>query len=237
MLIKFLSQSVFLFVSTFALLNAYSTLEGTPMADWPALAAKCNLACQGPEGPVGLPGPAGPTGAQGPFGPQGNQGPPGDPGLQGPQGPQGIPGLAGASMENQYAYGINPSVQVRITSGTNLALTNIVSQSGGFSIGLQGVIVPVNGVYLVFFRVLTDTLSPAAVVLHGSNTGFVPASAYSNVVAGTAIEASVIATFLGGEAIQIVANFPAPFNTGVPFGTISQGIPVEMTILLLTQLP
>lgn len=258
MLNKLINQAVFLLLAPVFLLNANPDYNNFQFEAYPQenyannqtndyrindqdfeewfshLAGVCNNPCPGPPGPVGNEGPPGPRGPQGPTGPVGPRGPMGPRGATGATGPTGPAGFFGVE---RYAYAINPSLQVGITSGNKVLITNMVIQSGGFTVGglTTGITVPVNGMYLVYFQVLPNTL--ASVLLNRTNQGLVPSSGYANAVAGAPIAASEVVNLLAGEGIEIVCNSPA-FSTVVQPGTTLQStIPVEMTILLLTQLP
>lgn len=227
MLNKYLSKIILLALAPAALLNASA---GNDYKNWFSLAAKCNDVCQGPVGPPGPIGPPGPPGPEGPIGPAGPRGFPGVQGPVGPQGPQGIPGIPGPIGTGIYAYAVSSNPQLGISSGSNVVITTIEEQAGGFVIGGLGVVVPRDGVYLIQFRVLPNTL--ASVFLNRSNTGVIIPSAFANNVAGGSVAGSVIATLVAGEAIEIISNV-ATFNTVVPVTTLQPAIPVEMTIILL----
>jgi hypothetical protein len=155
-------------------------------------------------------------------------------GVTGATGPTGPAGFFGAE---RYAYAVNPSIQLDIFSEDKVLISNMVIQSGGFTVGglTTGITVPVNGMYLIYFQVLPDTL--ASVLLNRTIQGLVPSSGYANAVAGAPIQASEVVSLLAGEGIEIVSNSPV-FSTVVQPGTTLQStIPVEMTVLLLTQLP
>lgn len=261
MLNKLLSQTLFLLLVPFALLHAQSDFESSIKEDqiendssvlsveasknyqakshafkgWFSYLAKtCHGDCQGPQGPTGPQGPQGTPGPEGPLGPTGPRGPTGRPGNTGPIGATGAQGSRGL---NRFAYAINPGTQQEITSGNIVVIATMIAESGGFVVdGMSlGVTVPVNGVYLFYFRVLPDSL--ASVFLLRSNTGIIPFSAYSNGIIGGPIEGSVIAVLEGGEAIQIASNSPIFSTVNPPGASFQTNIPVEITIFLLTELP
>lgn len=243
MLKPFLSKIVLLALAPAALLIAQGGWENryeeyqfenyhakdNAFADW-SLNANCKGVCQGPQGPAGAPGPAGPPGPEGPVGGRGPTGPTGFTGATGFTGFTGFTGPTGPVTTGVFAYAINDTAQVGITPGTRIGMNTIVQQSGGFSIGASGVIVPVSGTYLIHFKVTPSGL--ASVFLSRSGTGDIAFSAYSNNVAGGTVEASVIATLVGGEAVQLVGNQTVAFNTVIPAGfALMIPIPAEITLV------
>lgn len=260
MLIKLLTQTVFLILTPFVLVHGqvdfgdhsfendlsegyfneedfyedYSyNHDQIDFEGWFSLIAKCNDTCCGPPGPIGPDGPpglTGPRGSVGPLGPRGFTGPTGFTGATGPTGPRGEPATG------RFVYAINPTPQIDISSGQIVRITTIINENGGFVFdGFGGITLPVDGVYLIYFRVQPDTLG--SLLLNSAAVGLIPFSAYANSTTGTTIQGSVIVTLPAGDVLNINSNFLGNFNTvAAPFTTLQSAIPAEITILLLNQL-
>lgn len=204
---------------------------------------------QGDVGPQGLAGPQGPTGPTGPQGEQGLDGPLGPTGRTGPTGSTGTLGFTGVTgftgptgpvgFVPGFAYFFNAATQTDIASGEVILLTTMETNVGGFTLSdgvvnspAGGVVIPATGVYQIYYYVMADTTSAAA--LEGTLTGVIISSSFGNIVDNTYITGCVITPLIGGEVLTIFVNtLTAGTSTVRTLGAVRPTIPVNLNILRL----
>lgn len=200
----------------------------------------------GPRGPTGSTGPMGKTGFPGPFGDAGPTGPTGCRGCPGPTGPRGPTGGVGTVLGWAYARQNPPLTATPVAPGQAVPLNILESATPGFVLVNNGTLlpsgiqVPVDGIYLIYYQVLPDTIPvnqgadlPTNLVLAGSISGVIDESAFGNILNQTVVIGQVIVPLKATEIVSIVNN-----NTTFPFVAYnavstppSNG--AEMTIWLL----
>ena len=182
----------------------------------------------GVAGEVGITGPTGEAGPQGFSGLFGATGPDGGGGVTGTSGVTGPAGLTG--LYRGYASFYTTTSQNNISSGVVVALTTLMTQSGGFSLSGGGVLIPADGFYQIRYTV--SCADVASVVLIGTESGVINSSSTGTIRDDGNIFGGTIAFLQSGETVALRNNLTGPFSTLTPPGG---GVAVNMTILWLSE--
>lgn len=190
----------------------------------------------GPRGPTGVTGPTGPTGRTGPTGPTGHTGPTGPTGPFGPTGPA-------TQLANVFFYGRSVTVGSVPGAGGLFPLEQEVVNQGGFVLAGSTIQIPVNGFYLIYFRVVVDRSGSAGI---GQIVGIIAPSVFESGASATtpdtplstAIAGSFITFLNQGDFIRIANTSPLAYNTvQVPNSVFFTLVPAtaEISVVLLSR--
>lgn len=199
----------------------------------------------GPQGPIGPLGPTGPTGPYGdrgltgPTGATGDTGPTGPTGLEGPLGPTGATGPTGPSgVVPGFAYYYTSTVQQNIETDDIILLESFQNAVGGFGLSDGviiepggGVIIPADGLYEVYYQVLSTRDSSG--ILVGTETGVITSSAFGSVNGNDYITGTVLVFLKQGEILTIRSNTTDTFSTTEGGNPLVGTNPVSLNITWL----